>query len=267
MFSISSTIDRSFGEGGHRGTDFARPAGTSIPAIADGVVGSRGTGSVFGYNYGNWLILSHGDGMSSFYAHMSQPALVSGGSVTRGQTIGTVGKTGGTTAEPVIGNHLHLGMMPTNTSNFFNAVPYIQARLAAPSVSNPSPVTPPFEIEEDNVFIQAISNGNSGYAVNGYIYANDIGGHWRGLTNLEGTGYVIPLSNQGRVNLLQFYGSDIELLFAVNGLWEQVPLGASAPTWSSGQQLIGLGNLTGRLIYPGASGLQGTWHYPADEHA
>ena len=52
--------------------------------------------------YGNVIIVDHGDGLSTLYAHQSSLAAGIGARVTRGQTVGYVGSTGFST-----GPHLH----------------------------------------------------------------------------------------------------------------------------------------------------------------
>jgi LysM repeat protein len=86
---------------GYNGVDFSAPSGTPIYAAAGGsVVVAKGGG---GYNggYGNYIVVDHGNGTQTLYAHMSSLA-VSGGSVSKGSVIGYVGNTGRST-----GYHLH----------------------------------------------------------------------------------------------------------------------------------------------------------------
>lgn len=86
---------------GYNGVDIAAPAGTPIYAAAGGtVIVARNNG---GYNggYGNYIVIDHGNGTQTLYAHMSSTA-VSGGDVGKGALIGYVGNTGKST-----GNHLH----------------------------------------------------------------------------------------------------------------------------------------------------------------
>lgn len=84
----------------HTGTDFAAPRGTPIHATADGsvkFVGRQG-------GYGNLVELSHSDGVTTLYGHMSafKQDLALGDKVSRGDVIGYVGSTGTST-----GNHVH----------------------------------------------------------------------------------------------------------------------------------------------------------------
>lgn len=84
---------------GHRGIDIAAPTGTAIKAAAGGTVTTAG----FNSSYGNMIIISHGNGVQTVYAHCSQLIASKGQTVTQGQVIAKVGSTGNST-----GPHLHL---------------------------------------------------------------------------------------------------------------------------------------------------------------
>lgn len=84
----------------HRGTDYAAPTGTPIRASGDGrVIEARNNGG-----YGNVVVIQHGQGIRTLYAHMSRfgNGIRSGVNVRQGQIIGYVGMTGAAT-----GPHLH----------------------------------------------------------------------------------------------------------------------------------------------------------------
>lgn len=80
----------------HEGIDISAPCGTPIRAVASGTVISAGWMG----GYGNLTIIDHGNGLATAYAH--QTAIYASGSVSQGQTIGSVGTTGNST-----GCHLH----------------------------------------------------------------------------------------------------------------------------------------------------------------
>ena len=83
----------------HPGLDFTAPIGTPIYAAADGVVKDAGfnTGG-----YGNRVVVNHGFGYETLYAHMVRIKARVGTRVKRGEVIGYVGSTGKST-----GPHLH----------------------------------------------------------------------------------------------------------------------------------------------------------------
>ncbi|HCA20133.1 MAG TPA: M23 family peptidase [Treponema sp.] len=83
----------------HNGIDMAAPTGSSIFAVKSGSVKYAIT---LDPTYGNYVILDHGGGMTSLYAHMSKMLVKTGDSVAAGQVIGRVGTTGLST-----GPHLH----------------------------------------------------------------------------------------------------------------------------------------------------------------
>lgn len=84
----------------HKGIDIGANKGTPIYAAASGTVYV----SQYGYNggYGNYVILSHGNGVQTLYGHCSELCVSVGEYVSQGQLIAKVGSTGDST-----GNHLH----------------------------------------------------------------------------------------------------------------------------------------------------------------
>jgi len=91
----------------HTGLDIAAPNGTPIKAAAGGTITYAG----YHYSYGNLLIVSHGNGVQTYYAHCSKLYVSNGQSVSQGQTIAAVGSTGNST-----GNHLHLEVRVNGTA-------------------------------------------------------------------------------------------------------------------------------------------------------
>ena len=86
----------------HTGIDVSAAGGTPIYAAKGGQVIMSEYGSGVNWSYGNFVVIDHGDGTTTLYAHMSSRAVSEGQLVTQGQTIGYVGNTGNSK-----GNHLH----------------------------------------------------------------------------------------------------------------------------------------------------------------
>ncbi len=100
----------------HHGVDMGAPAGTPIGAFAAGTVveaGRRG-------GYGNLVVIDHGNGITSRYAHQSVLDVEVGQAVTAGQVVGRVGSTGAST-----GPHLHFEIRRDGAS--IDPAPYLSS--------------------------------------------------------------------------------------------------------------------------------------------
>ena len=97
----------------HKGLDIATRSGSPVLATANGVVTFSGTKGLFG----KMIIIDHGHGMVSRYAHASKLLKKRGETVKRGETISLVGNTGRST-----GSHLHyevhLNGIPVNPERY-----------------------------------------------------------------------------------------------------------------------------------------------------
>ena len=82
----------------HAGIDIAANSGEPIYATDSGTVQS----ALYSSSYGNYVVINHGNGYTTLYAHMSSMAVSSGQTVSKGQVIGYVGSTGWSTVP-----HLH----------------------------------------------------------------------------------------------------------------------------------------------------------------
>ena len=91
----------------HTGLDIATAHGTPIKAAADGTVTFAG----YHYSYGNLLIVTHANGIQTYYAHCSQLYVSEGAWVSQGQVIAAIGSTGNST-----GPHLHLEVRVNGTA-------------------------------------------------------------------------------------------------------------------------------------------------------
>lgn len=94
------------GSTNHKGVDIGTPMGTPVLAAKSGTVtwASRNGG------YGNCIIISHGNGNSTLYGHLSGYNVSTDQQVTQGQVIGYSGNTGNST-----GPHLHFGIIENNS--------------------------------------------------------------------------------------------------------------------------------------------------------
>ncbi len=102
---ISGTITSRFGSsssrrsGAHTGLDIGAPKGTPIHAAASGTITFAGTKGSFG----KMVVITHENGVQTYYAHCSKLYVSAGQSVSQGETIAAVGSTGNSS-----GPHLHL---------------------------------------------------------------------------------------------------------------------------------------------------------------
>ncbi|MGB8479869.1 MAG: M23 family metallopeptidase [Acidobacteriaceae bacterium] len=112
----------------HRGIDIAAPTGTAIHATGDAVVASAGWGT----GYGREVVLNHGHGITTLYAHMASMTVAPGESITRGQVIGYVGVSGHST-----GAHLHYEVRINDTA--VNPHRYMRMTMAQMAETNEMP--------------------------------------------------------------------------------------------------------------------------------
>jgi hypothetical protein len=93
-------------ETNHRGIDIAGNLGDAVYATDSGVIVYAGWND---YGYGNMIMIDHGNGWQSLYAHLSAINVLCGQSVDPGAVIGAIGSTGNSS-----GPHLHFELMNTN---------------------------------------------------------------------------------------------------------------------------------------------------------
>ncbi|KAG1555223.1 hypothetical protein G6F50_012883 [Rhizopus delemar] len=99
-----------FRQRAHRGTDFAARRGTAVLAPADGTVIAATHAYPDGANYGTVVVIDHGAGWQSLFAHLQDFAVQPGQRVRRGDPIARSGNTGRTT-----GPHLHMELLRNGT--------------------------------------------------------------------------------------------------------------------------------------------------------
>lgn len=138
----------------HNGTDYAAKIGTPIKTTGDGIVDFIGKQN----GYGNVIIVNHGRGYTTLYAHMNgfQKGLKKGHKVSQGQVIGYVGMTGYST-----GPHLHYEFKING--------------IAKNSLSVDLPIAQPLNNKSLNEFktLVATLNTNMHVAKNNYIENNN----------------------------------------------------------------------------------------------
>ena len=90
----------------HSGIDIGAVYGANIVAAAEGQVVNAGWNG----SYGKYIVIDHGSGYKTLYAHCSTLLVSAGSIVTSGQSIGRVGSTGNST-----GPHLHFEILVNGT--------------------------------------------------------------------------------------------------------------------------------------------------------
>lgn len=125
--SFGGRSDPFSGEGAfHTGVDLVAPAGTPVHATADGVITTAGWSGA----YGKLVVIDHGNGLDTYYAHLSQFLVVPGQEVRRGEVIALSGGTGRAT-----GPHMHYEVRLHGTP--VNPYRYLAASVHTPSRSMP----------------------------------------------------------------------------------------------------------------------------------
>ncbi|MHB8776657.1 MAG: peptidoglycan DD-metalloendopeptidase family protein [Anaerolineales bacterium] len=99
----------------HFGVDFAGNEGEGVYAVDAGVVVYSGWND---YGYGNMIMIDHGNGFQSLYAHLSAIYRGCGQSVGQGEGIGAIGSTGNSS-----GPHLHFELMAGSKVNPWSYLP------------------------------------------------------------------------------------------------------------------------------------------------
>ncbi|MDP1689768.1 MAG: peptidoglycan DD-metalloendopeptidase family protein [bacterium] len=119
---------------GHNGVDISAPIGTPLYAALDGtVLGTGNTDLVRScYSFGKWVLIVHGNGLSTLYAHLSSIDVVKGQQVSTGQMIGLSGMTGFAT-----GPHLHFGVYATEGTQIMTLKQFRGATVGCANATMP----------------------------------------------------------------------------------------------------------------------------------
>lgn len=107
-----------YGKPFHDGTDFGLPTGTQVFSAADGIVIGTGNTDLMPHcqSWGKWVVIRHGFGLTTLYAHLSLVKVRLGQKIQEGELLGYSGNTGFST-----GPHLHFSVYD---SNGIQIVPY-----------------------------------------------------------------------------------------------------------------------------------------------
>ncbi|MFF9116763.1 M23 family metallopeptidase [Streptomyces massasporeus] len=126
-YSLSASFAQNGGMWAHKhsGQDFAVPSGTQVVAAHGGtVVKAGGNGAGDGPAYGNAVVIKHGNGTYSQYAHLSKVTVHVGQIVKTGQEIAKSGNTGNSS-----GPHLHFEIRTTpNYGSAIDPVKFLRAK-------------------------------------------------------------------------------------------------------------------------------------------
>ncbi|MEU0036956.1 M23 family metallopeptidase [Streptomyces sp. NPDC006333] len=126
-YTLSATFNQAGGMWAHKhsGQDFAVPLGTDVSAAHGGtVVKAGGNGAGDGPAYGNAIVIKHGNGTYSQYAHLSRIDVRIGQVVATGQHIALSGNTGNSS-----GPHLHFEIRTTpNYGSAIDPVAFLRAK-------------------------------------------------------------------------------------------------------------------------------------------
>jgi murein DD-endopeptidase MepM/ murein hydrolase activator NlpD len=107
----------------HKGVDISAPTGTPVKATANGIVT---TAEPTSGGYGRLIVIDHGGGVQTCYAHLSRLSVQTGREVRRGEVIGAVGSTGRVTA-PHLHYEIRLGGTAVNPYNYMRSGPLTAA--------------------------------------------------------------------------------------------------------------------------------------------
>jgi murein DD-endopeptidase MepM/ murein hydrolase activator NlpD len=106
----------------HTGVDISAPPGTPVRATADGIVISAGWSG----GYGRLVVIDHGGGTQTYYAHLSRFYVQTGQEVRGGELVGAVGATGRVTA-PHLHYEVRIGGAPVNPYRYLKSPVFQQA--------------------------------------------------------------------------------------------------------------------------------------------
>ncbi len=129
MSSFGERTDPFSGEGAlHKGVDISAPIGTLVRATADGIItfADREGG------YGRLVVIDHGNGFETYYAHLSRIDVIEGQEIRQGEFLGAVGASGRVTA-PHLHYEVRIAKTPVNPYRYLmTSTPVQQVKAEFP---------------------------------------------------------------------------------------------------------------------------------------
>ena len=123
LSAFGNRTDPFSGEGAfHKGVDISSTTGTPVRATADGIV----IYSAFESGYGRLVVVDHGHGVHTYYAHLSKFEVRTGQELRRGEIVGRVGSSGRVTA-PHLHYEVRVGGVPQNPYRYLAKAAIFQA--------------------------------------------------------------------------------------------------------------------------------------------
>jgi murein DD-endopeptidase MepM/ murein hydrolase activator NlpD len=120
---FGTRVDPFSGEGAHHtGIDIIAPTGTIVQATGDGVVAM----AEWSGGYGRLVIIDHGNGIRTYYAHLSRFTVLPGQEIRQGEPVGLVGSTGRVTA-PHLHYEVRVGSTPVNPTKYLKRPTVLEA--------------------------------------------------------------------------------------------------------------------------------------------
>ncbi|MEU9377581.1 peptidoglycan DD-metalloendopeptidase family protein [Streptomyces sp. NPDC048255] len=162
--------------------DWTRSAGTVNQPVLASAEGTVSVAKTLSGSYGKYVVIDHGGGASTLYAHLNDYEVSVGQRVTRGQKIGIVGSTGNST-----GAHLHYEQKLNGyvKQSVFNGVPFSMGSTLASKNCGQAPEVPPLETGwRAQVAVQTGSSVFHG------IRSSDR--RWTGFANVAGATGEVP---------------------------------------------------------------------------
>jgi murein DD-endopeptidase MepM/ murein hydrolase activator NlpD len=142
-----------YGRAMHNGTDFGVSVGERVKSVFGGVVRATGNTDAYPgcYSWGKWVLVTHPNGLSSLYAHLSSILVDPGQSVAQSDVLGLSGNTGYST-----GPHLHLTLYASQGVEVVQFNQFKPGSTGCAATGAATPVAPPSAYLDPLVYLPAL---------------------------------------------------------------------------------------------------------------